>query len=64
MESKYRVLKVDRTDHRELIIHDDGITYTQKEIKQMLQMIDVGNRTKQVKPSKPQERMREEDLVS
>ena len=48
MENKYRVLKVDRTDAKELIIHDDGVTYTQKEIKQMLQMIDVGNRTKQV----------------
>ena len=47
MESKYRVLEVDRTDHRELVIHDDGITYSQKEIKQMLQMIDVGNRSKQ-----------------
>jgi len=47
MENKYRVLKVDRTDAKELIIHDDGVTYTQKEIKQMLQMIDVGNRTKQ-----------------
>ena len=51
MENKYRVLKVDRTDAKELIIHDDGVTYTQKEIKQMLQMIDVGNRTKQVKIS-------------
>jgi len=47
MENKYRVLKVDRTDAKELIIHDDGVTYSQKEIKQMLQMIDVGNRTKQ-----------------
>ena len=49
MENKYRVLKVDRTDAKELIIHDDGVTYSQKEIKQMLQMIDVGNRTKQVR---------------
>jgi len=47
LENKYRVLKVDRTDAKELIIHDDEVTYSQREIKQMLQMIDVGNRTKQ-----------------
>jgi hypothetical protein len=35
-ESKFRVLKLDRTEPRELGISDDKIVYTAKEIRELL----------------------------
>jgi len=45
-QSKFRVLKIDRTDPKELVINDDKIIYNEKEIRELLTMIDVGNRSK------------------
>ena len=45
-ETKFRVLKIDRTEPRELVISDDRVVYTAKEIRDLLMMIDVGNRSK------------------
>lgn len=45
-QTKFRVLKIDRTEPKELVINDDKIEYTQKEIRDLLMMIDVGNRSK------------------
>ena len=43
-QTKFRVLKIDRTEPRELIIHDDKVVYNEREIRDLLTMIDVGNR--------------------
>lgn len=45
-QTKFRVLKIDRTEPKELIIIDDKIIYNEKEIRDLLTMIDVGNRSK------------------
>ena len=45
-QTKFRVLKIDRTEPRELIISDDKIVYSEREIRDLLTMIDVGNRSK------------------
>ena len=36
METKFRVLKIDRTEPRSLKISDDKIVYSQKEVKSLL----------------------------
>ncbi|KAG8186312.1 hypothetical protein JTE90_007333 [Oedothorax gibbosus] len=46
-ESKFRVLKVDRTKPKELIIEDDKVEYSKREIKDLLNMIKVDNKSKQ-----------------
>lgn len=46
MENKFRVLKIDRTEPRSLKISDDKTIYSQKEIRELLVMIDTGNRSK------------------
>ena len=46
MENKFRVLKIDRTEPRELRISDDKMIYSQREIRELLVMIDTGNRSK------------------
>ena len=43
-QSKFRVLKIDRTEAKDLVISDDKIIYSEKEIRELLTMIDVGNR--------------------
>ncbi|XP_023215935.1 polyphosphoinositide phosphatase-like [Centruroides sculpturatus] len=43
-QTKFRVLKIDRTELKELIVIDDKMEYTHKEIRDLLTMIDVGNR--------------------
>lgn len=45
-ESKYRVLKIDRTEPKDLVVIDDKHVYTQQEIKELLGRLDLGNRTK------------------
>ena len=45
-QSRFRVLKIDRTDPKGLNISDDTTLYNAKEIKELLTMIDVGNRSK------------------
>lgn len=39
------MLKIDRTDPRELILVDDKVEYNKQEIHQLLNMIGFGNRT-------------------
>ncbi|XP_054714497.1 polyphosphoinositide phosphatase-like [Uloborus diversus] len=46
-ENKFRVLKIDRTDSKELNVVDDKIEYNKKEIQDMINMIKYGNRHKQ-----------------
>ncbi|EHA55475.1 polyphosphoinositide phosphatase [Pyricularia oryzae 70-15] len=44
-EKRYRILKVDRTaDEQDLSVTDDKIVYTQKEMNQLLDTIDDGNK--------------------
>ena len=45
-EEHFRVLKIDRSEPRELVLHDDGTVYTKAEFLDLLKMIEVGNRTK------------------
>lgn len=44
--TRFRVLKIDRMEPRELIVVDDKREYTQDEIKDLVNMIDMGNRTR------------------
>ncbi|XP_023932242.1 polyphosphoinositide phosphatase [Lingula anatina] len=46
-ESRFRVLKIDRQESRDLVLHDDGLEYTHREIRNLLHMIDSGNRPKE-----------------
>ncbi|XP_073193100.1 polyphosphoinositide phosphatase isoform X5 [Lepidochelys kempii] len=45
-ETKYRVLKIDRTEPTDLVIIDDKHVYTQQEVRELLGRLDLGNRTK------------------
>ncbi|XP_060803876.1 polyphosphoinositide phosphatase [Amyelois transitella] len=44
-QTRFRVLKIDRTEPRELILVDDKVEYNKQEIHQLLNMIGFGNRT-------------------
>ncbi|KAJ8674118.1 hypothetical protein QAD02_005380 [Eretmocerus hayati] len=44
--TRFRVLKIDRMEPRELLVIDDKIEYTQEEIKDLVKMIDMGNRNR------------------
>ncbi|KAJ2949841.1 hypothetical protein O0L34_g11156 [Tuta absoluta] len=43
-QTRFRVLKIDRTDPRELTLVDDKVEYNKQEIHQLLNMIGFGNR--------------------
>lgn len=45
-QTSFRVLKIDRQDPRGLNISDDKTIYNNREIRNLLTMIDVGNRSK------------------
>jgi len=45
-QSSFRVLKIDRLDPKNLNISDDKTLYNNREIRDLLTMIDVGNRSK------------------
>jgi len=45
-QSSFRVLKIDRLDPKNLNICDDKTLYNNREIRDLLTMIDVGNRSK------------------
>ncbi|RWS18050.1 hypothetical protein B4U79_03976 [Dinothrombium tinctorium] len=45
-KSRLRVLKIDRTEPRELVIIDDRVEYTHQEIEDLLKRVDYGNRMK------------------
>jgi hypothetical protein len=40
------VLKIHRNEPRKLVLSDDNVVYTAKEIRDLLTMVDVGNRSK------------------
>uniref|UniRef100_A0A4W4GZU7 SAC domain-containing protein n=1 Tax=Electrophorus electricus TaxID=8005 RepID=A0A4W4GZU7_ELEEL len=42
----HRVLKIDRTEPRDLVIIDDKHVYSQQEVRELLGRLDLGNRTK------------------
>ncbi|XP_017878780.1 polyphosphoinositide phosphatase isoform X2 [Ceratina calcarata] len=44
--TRFRVLKIDRTEPKELIVIDDKREYTHDEIQDLVDMIDMGNRTR------------------
>ncbi|CAH1159816.1 unnamed protein product [Phaedon cochleariae] len=43
-QTRFRVLKIDRMEAKELEIYDDKVEYTQEEIHNLICMIDSGNR--------------------
>ncbi|KAG5888400.1 hypothetical protein JTB14_035702 [Gonioctena quinquepunctata] len=43
-QTRFRVLKIDRMEARELEIYDDKVEYTAEEIHNLINMIDSGNR--------------------
>ncbi|PNF18467.1 Polyphosphoinositide phosphatase [Cryptotermes secundus] len=45
-QTRFRVLKIDRMEPHELSVIDDKVEYTQEEIRDLVTMIDVGNRTR------------------
>lgn len=45
-QTRFRVLKIDRMEPRELELVDDKREYTQDEILDLVDMINMGNRTK------------------
>ena len=45
-QTSFRVLKLDRQEPKKLNISDDKTIYTNKEIRNLLTMVDVGNRSK------------------
>ncbi|XP_043474019.1 polyphosphoinositide phosphatase [Leptopilina heterotoma] len=49
--TRFRVLKIDRLEPRELIVTDDKIEYTQEEIRDLVNMIDMGNRNREKRGS-------------
>ena len=48
-QTRFRVLKIDRTEPTEINVIDDKVEYNAREIRQLLHMIDVGNRPKSLK---------------
>ncbi|GBP83844.1 Polyphosphoinositide phosphatase [Eumeta japonica] len=44
-QTRFRVLKIDRTDPKELILVDDKVEYNKQEIHQLLSMIATGNKS-------------------
>ena len=41
-QTKFRIIKVDRTEPRDLLISDDKVIYDPIQIREVLNMIDVG----------------------
>lgn len=44
--TRFRVLKIDRSEPKELLVTDDKIEYTQDEIRDLVKMIDMKNRNR------------------
>uniref|UniRef100_A0A3Q1EN04 FIG4 phosphoinositide 5-phosphatase n=1 Tax=Acanthochromis polyacanthus TaxID=80966 RepID=A0A3Q1EN04_9TELE len=45
-QTKHRVLKIDRTEPKDLVVIDDKHVYNQQEVRELLGRLDLGNRTK------------------
>lgn len=43
-QTRFRVLKIDRTEPRDLDIYDDKVEYSAEEIRDLVSMIESGNR--------------------
>ncbi|UYV76305.1 FIG4 [Cordylochernes scorpioides] len=48
-QTKFRVLKIDRTEPHELVVVDDQIEYSSKQMKDMLNTIHAGNKNTSLK---------------
>jgi phosphatidylinositol 3,5-bisphosphate 5-phosphatase len=46
-QTKFRVLKIDRMEPKELILTDDNVEYSKDQIKDLVTMIDSGNKAGQ-----------------
>lgn len=44
--SRFRVLKIDRMEPKDLLVVDDKVEYNQNEIAELVNMIDDGNRNR------------------
>ncbi|XP_068698688.1 polyphosphoinositide phosphatase-like [Montipora foliosa] len=49
-ETRFRVLKIDRTEPYELVVFDDKVEYSQRQIKDLLSMINAGNMPNKNRP--------------
>ncbi|XP_048577491.1 polyphosphoinositide phosphatase-like [Nematostella vectensis] len=49
-QTRFRVLKIDRTEPRDLVMSDDKMEYTQRQIKELLSTINAGNTLRSNKP--------------
>ena len=45
-QTKFRIIKIDRTEPRDLLISDDKVIYDPIQIREVLNMIDVGKSIK------------------
>lgn len=48
-QTRFRILKIDRTEPTEINVIDDKVEYNRREIRDLLHRIDVGNRPKSLK---------------
>jgi hypothetical protein len=46
VQSRFKVLKIDRSEPKELAIHDDGVEYNEGELANLLNSLEQGNRGK------------------
>ncbi|OQV11833.1 Polyphosphoinositide phosphatase [Hypsibius exemplaris] len=46
VQSRFKVLKIDRSEPKELVIHDDRVEYNEGELADLLTSLDQGNRGK------------------
>ena len=44
-DSRHRILKIDRTSQRELVVHEDDTIYTGKQMTEVLKMLEDGNKS-------------------
>lgn len=52
-QTRFRVIKIDRTEPKELIVYDDKVEYTAQEIHNLINMILAGNRNNTTSKGSP-----------
>ena len=57
-QTKFRIIKVDRTEPRDLLISDDKVIYDPIQIREVLNMIDVGKSIEKTHAGKATKRLR------
>nr|CAH7747627.1 unnamed protein product [Callosobruchus chinensis] len=48
-QTRFRVIKIDRMEAKDLVLYDDKVEYTAEEIQNLINMIEAGNRRSGVK---------------